>query len=74
MDPSDRTVLKRSRSAGTREGHFLKTWYGIWSNGEGADEARDHLMAPKSSTLVTGLTVGIACFGIAGDGIHGGVE
>ena len=74
MPPSVRMVLKRSSSAGTRDGHFLNTWYGSWSKGDGAEADLDLLMAANSSFCVTGMRDGMACCGLGGGGTHTGVE
>ena len=52
--------LNRSRRAGASEGQRLKTKYGIWSMGEGADDGRDLLMATISSSMERRLK-SIAC-------------
>ena len=67
-------VLNRSRSAGTRDEHFLNTKYGIWSKGDGAEADLDLLMAATSSSCITGITEDMVCCGLGGEGIHADEE
>ena len=53
--PSMITLLKRSRRASCRDGHFLKIWYEILSTGEGADDGFDFLITFLNSSSVTGV-------------------
>ena len=57
--------------AGSREGHFLKTLYGIWSAGLGADEDFRPLMTVFSSSSVKG-SVHMGVVGGGHAGIHSG--
>ena len=50
----DQQQLKRCSSAGSNEGHFLKTRYGTWSAGLGADEDLRPEMTALSSSSVNG--------------------
>ena len=69
----DQQQLKRCSSAGSNEGHFLKTRYGTWSAGLGADEDLRPEMTALSSSSVNGA-VDMGMEGGGQSGIHSGRE
>ena len=71
--PSIITLLKRSRRAGCREGHFLKIKYGIRSMGDGAEEGLDLFIAQtNSSTVMKDISIEQLGAGGGAEGIQDG--
>ena len=68
----DQQHWKRLSKAWVRDGHLLKTWYGIWSNGAGAEDDLALLMTVWISDMEIGTSLN-STDGSLGVGIHGGV-
>ena len=68
----DQQHWKRLSKARVRDGHLLKTWYGIWSNGAGAEDDLALLMTVWISGKEIGASLN-STDGALGVGIHGGV-
>ena len=72
ITPVDKMLLKRSKRAGRSEGQRLNIVYGIWSIGDGDDDALDlRIAAVNSSNVIESRVIGWR--GIAGVGIHAGL-
>ena len=62
--------LYRLNRACTKEGHLFKILYGIWSRGDGVEEALYHLIVPLISSMEKGDSSKLNTGALA-DGIHG---